>query len=161
MANPLFDALFAPLKGRHTTLLILPDGRTLSGDAFHGLIVRQTNALRALGVKPGDRIAAQTAKSPQSLALYGACTALGAVFLPLNPAYTDTEVAYFLTDATPRLLVCDDARRAGPSKAAPAIRLPMPSAFRVSRVMPGAALDGPARRASSQTRRRGVASVRK
>ncbi len=123
MANPLFDALFAPLKGRHTTLLILPDGRTLSGDAFHGLIVRQTNALRALGVKPGDRIAAQTAKSPQSLALYGACTAIGAVFLPLNPAYTDAEVGYFLTDATPRLLVCDDARRAGSSKAAPGITL--------------------------------------
>jgi malonyl-CoA/methylmalonyl-CoA synthetase len=32
---------------------------------------------------------------------------MGAVFLPLNPAYTPTEVSYFLKDAEPALLLCD------------------------------------------------------
>ncbi len=72
-------------------------------------MARQANALREIGVGPGDRVAAQVAKTPEALALYGAAVALGAVFLPLNPAYTPDEVAYFLGDAEPRLFVCDDA----------------------------------------------------
>lgn len=112
MTNPLYDALFAPLSGRHSPLLILQDDTTLSGDAFLRLIARQANALRDLGVNKGDRIAAQVAKTPEALALYGAAVALGAVFLPLNPAYTADEVSYFLGDATPRIFLCDPARQA-------------------------------------------------
>ena len=112
MVNPLFDAFFAPLQRRSTPVLILQDGREITGNALHALICRIANTLQSNGVRPGDRVAAQIAKSPEALALYGACTALGAVFLPLNPAYTDTEVAYFLTDATPRLFIADSTRNA-------------------------------------------------
>ena len=112
MTNPLYDALFAPLSGRHGPLLILQDGATLPGDAFLRLLARQAHALRASGVAKGDRIAAQVAKTPEALALYGAAVALGAVFLPLNPAYTPDEMAYFLGDATPRVFLCDPARQA-------------------------------------------------
>ena len=109
MANPLFDALFAPLAGRSSPLLILASGETISGDAFLRLVARTANALRAAGVEPGDRVAAQVAKSPEALAAYGACVALGAVFLPLNTAYTAAEVDYFLGDAAPRVFLCDAA----------------------------------------------------
>jgi malonyl-CoA/methylmalonyl-CoA synthetase len=112
MTNPLYDALFAPLSGRHSPLLILQDGTTLSGDAFLRLIARQANALQGAGVGKGDRIAAQVAKTPEALALYGAAVAMGAVFLPLNPAYTADEISYFLGDATPRVFLCDPARQA-------------------------------------------------
>ena len=112
MTNPLYDALFAPLAGRHSPLLILQDGTSLSGDAFLRLLARQAHALRAFGVAKGDRIAAQVAKTPEALALYGAAVVLGAVFLPLNPAYTADEVSYFLGDATPRVFLCDPARQA-------------------------------------------------
>jgi malonyl-CoA/methylmalonyl-CoA synthetase len=111
LGNPLFDALLAPLAGRDTPLLHLPDGRSLSGDAFLRLVARQANALRVAGVKPGDRLALQAAKSPEALAVYGAAVALGAVFLPLNPAYTAGEVGYFLGDASPRVFLCDPARK--------------------------------------------------
>ena len=40
MANHLFDALFAPLAGRGGDLLILPDGRRLSGAVFLDLVAR-------------------------------------------------------------------------------------------------------------------------
>ncbi|MCF1707486.1 malonyl-CoA synthase [Tabrizicola sp. J26] len=109
MANPLFDALFAPLAGQSSPLLILAAGEKISGDAFLRLVARTANALRAAGVEPGDRVAAQVAKSPEALAAYGACVALGAVFLPLNTAYTAAEVDYFLGDATPRVFLCDGA----------------------------------------------------
>ncbi|GHD05306.1 AMP-binding protein [Zhihengliuella salsuginis] len=71
------------------------------------------------GVVPGDRVAAQVGKSPEAIALYLATLQVGGVFLPLNTAYTGTEIDYFLTDAEPRVFVCavetagDHAHRAG------------------------------------------------
>ncbi len=109
MPNPLYDALFAPLIGRQTAFLHLQDGAAISGDAFAILLARAAHALRACGVQPGDRVAVQIAKSPEALAIYAATTTIGAVFLPLNPGYTATELDYFITNATPRVLLCDPA----------------------------------------------------
>jgi malonyl-CoA/methylmalonyl-CoA synthetase len=67
---------------------------------------RLAHALRALGVQPGDRVAVQTEKSPEAVALYFACVRAGAVYLPLNTAYTLAELEYFIGDAEPRLVVC-------------------------------------------------------
>jgi malonyl-CoA/methylmalonyl-CoA synthetase len=110
MANPLFDALFQPLKGRGSALMLLADGSQITGDAFYAMVMATAGALIARGVQPGDRVAAQVAKSPAALALYGGCVAVGAVFLPLNTGYTAAEVAYFLDDAEPALFVCDVPR---------------------------------------------------
>ena len=110
MPNTLYDALFAPLFLRTSPLLILADGAQISGAEFHTTIARAANALRAAGVQAGDRVAVQIAKSPEGLALYAASVSIGAVFLPLNPAYTPPEVGYFLNDATPRLFICDPAK---------------------------------------------------
>ena len=110
MANPLHDALYAPLRGQDRVLMHLPDGATLSADGFARMVAQAAGALRALGLEPGDRVALQVAKSPQALALIGGAVAAGVVFLPLNTAYTPPEVAYFVTDAGARLLVADPAR---------------------------------------------------
>lgn len=110
MANTLFDALFAPLHGRVTDLLILADGRRISGDTFLRRVAQTAHALRAAGLGEGDRIAVQVGKSPEALATYGAALALGAIFLPLNTAYTPDEIDYFLGNATPRIFLCDAAR---------------------------------------------------
>jgi malonyl-CoA/methylmalonyl-CoA synthetase len=120
MANPLHDTLFAPLAQRATPFLKLADGNTLSGADFARMAARAAHAFRAAGVAPGDRVAVQVAKSPQALALYAGAVAAGAVFLPLNTAYTPAEVDYFIGNATPALLVCDPARLAplGPVAAA-------------------------------------------
>ncbi|MFT4151155.1 MAG: malonyl-CoA synthase [Paracoccaceae bacterium] len=112
MTNTLYDALFAPLSGRSGPLLILPDGRTMTGQNFLRIVARAAHALRAAGVQPGDRVAVQVAKSPEALAVYGAAVGLGAIFLPLNTAYTPDEIDYFLGNATPRVFLCDPARAA-------------------------------------------------
>jgi malonyl-CoA/methylmalonyl-CoA synthetase len=102
--------LFAPLATRTGPLLILSSGAQISGAQFHTTIARAANALRAAGVQVGDRVAVQIAKSPEALAIYAATVSIGAVFLPLNPAYTPPEVGYFLNDATPRVFICDPAK---------------------------------------------------
>ncbi|MCB1353852.1 MAG: malonyl-CoA synthase [Rhodobacteraceae bacterium] len=67
---------------------------------------RFATVLAGLGVCPGDRVAAQVDKSPEAILLYLATLQVGAVFLPLNTAYTSAEIDYFLGDAEPRLFVC-------------------------------------------------------
>lgn len=109
MANHLYDALFAPLAGRDSSFLILPDQDDIAAGAFLDLVHRFANTLTAAGVKQGDRVAVQVKKSPEALAAYGACVAAGAVFLPLNTAYTPAEIDYFLADAEPALLLCDSS----------------------------------------------------
>ena len=58
MTNPLFDALFAPLAGRETPLLILPDAAPIRGDAFLKRVLQMAQALVALGLQPGPAGAA-------------------------------------------------------------------------------------------------------
>jgi malonyl-CoA/methylmalonyl-CoA synthetase len=75
----------------------------------YGALVEESGrfaaALRSCGVEPGDRVAVQIDKSPEAVLLYLACLRLGAVYVPINVANTATEVAYFLSDAQPRLAI--------------------------------------------------------
>ncbi len=73
-------------------------------------VARYANALVALGVEARDRVAIQVEKSVESVLLMLGCLRAGAVILPLNTAYTATELSYFLGDAEPRVFVCDPAR---------------------------------------------------
>ena len=109
MPNTLYDALFAPHHGNSAAFLIGDDGKTLTYDDFLRRVSRMAHALTEAGVRPGDRIAVQAPKTVQGVVLYAATIQIGAVYLPLNTAYTTTEVDYFVTDATPVLLVCATA----------------------------------------------------
>lgn len=109
MANPLYDTLFGRHAGKDTTFLILPDGTRVTHAEFLVTAARTAGYLTSLGLSPGDRLAAQVAKSPEALALYTACAQAGVVFLPLNTAYTASEVTYFVEDSGAALVVCDSA----------------------------------------------------
>lgn len=69
-------------------------------------------ALHAAGVHSGDRVLVQVEKSAEALLLYLGCLRAGAVFIPLNTAYTASELEHFLDDAAPQLVVCDPAKLA-------------------------------------------------
>jgi malonyl-CoA/methylmalonyl-CoA synthetase len=75
-------------------------------------VARYANALAALGVEPGDRVTVQVEKSIANVLLYLAVLKAGAIYQPLNTAYTEAEVDYFVGDAQPKLIVCDPARQA-------------------------------------------------
>ena len=112
MTNHFFQKVRAASHGRESAAFLeTPDGGGLTYASMAALTGRYAAALAGLGVKPGDRVAAQVEKSPEALMLYLGTLRAGAVFLPLNPAYTSAELEYFLADAEPKILVCDSARR--------------------------------------------------
>lgn len=92
------------------TLFERPGQPDISFAAMRETVERLAGALTALGVAPGDRVAAQVEKSPEAIALYLATLQVGGIFLPLNTAYTGGEIDYFIGDASPRLFVCDPAQ---------------------------------------------------
>jgi len=59
-----------------------------------------------LGLSPGARVAAQIEKSPEGVFLYLGVLRAGFCFLPLNTAYQEGELAYFLDNAEPEVVVC-------------------------------------------------------
>ena len=86
--------------------IIGDDGRRFTYAKFWTLAARLAHALQAAGAKPGDRIMVQVEKSVEAVALFWACARAGLIFVPLNTAYTTTEVQYFLADAQPLIMVC-------------------------------------------------------
>jgi malonyl-CoA/methylmalonyl-CoA synthetase len=94
-------------EDRSKPCFLFADGSAVSYGAFEAMIGRMAALLRVKGLEPGDRVAFQGAKSVEAMALYLATLQLGAVFLPLNTAYTQAEVDYFIGDAEPRLFVAD------------------------------------------------------
>ncbi|MEM6848404.1 MAG: malonyl-CoA synthase [Pseudomonadota bacterium] len=120
MSNLLYDALFGQHRGESTAFLRLIDGSVITHAAFLDRASQIANALAAAGLTPGNRLAAQVQKSPEALMLYAACVQAGVVFLPLNVAYTTSELSYFIENSRAGMVVCDEASRAqlGPTAAA-------------------------------------------
>lgn len=115
MTNHLYDALFAHHIGNDRCFLLLDEAgtapREMSFDAFVARAGQLATVLIDHGVAPGDRVVVQAPKRSEMLALYAATVQVGAVFLPLNTGYTTDELTYFISDATPRLLVCEAGRQ--------------------------------------------------
>ncbi len=108
MTGNLFHAIEAQLADSGAPFLHVPEDEIVInyGNVLE-LSGRYANALAALGVGRGDRVAVQTHKRKECIWLYLGCLRLGAVYLPLNTAYTPAEIDYFVRDAEPALFVCE------------------------------------------------------
>src|SRR5258705_1123177 len=109
----LFSRLFDGLDDPTRLAIETSDGLRISYGDLISCAGQMANLLVERGVKPGDRVAAQTEKSVPGLVLYLAAVRAGAVYLPLNTAYTLNELEYFITDAEPSLVVCDPSKADG------------------------------------------------
>ncbi len=105
--------LFQQAFSRDPTKVALEttDGPSLRYGELAATVERWRARLAACGVAPGDRVLSYVAKSPANVFLYLACLSYGAVYIPVNPAYTRAELSAFIEDARPRLVVCDPSQR--------------------------------------------------
>ena len=119
MSNTLIDALTASQDVEsHDRFAELEDGTVISYAEFLHQVRRTAAVISSCGISPGDRVAVMAEKSIAVLQAYLGSAMAGAVFLPLNPTYTDNEVRFFLQDASPGLFVCDPGRHDALSAAA-------------------------------------------
>ena len=106
MDDNFFSLIESRNSDRQTAFIIEPDGRTHTYDDMFKLTAQYANALVNLGVTPGERVAACVDKSVEAMLLYLGCLRVGAVYLPMNVGYTETEIDYFIFDAKPVVLIC-------------------------------------------------------
>jgi malonyl-CoA/methylmalonyl-CoA synthetase len=106
----LFQA--AARRAGSRPMLVDRGGVRLRYEEMDSLAGRMAQKLLDAGASAGDRIVVQVEKSVSAVVLYLAALRAGIVSVPLNTAYTKDEVAYFLEDAEPAILVCDSRRRA-------------------------------------------------
>ncbi len=108
MSANLYDLLAGRFPADRTKpCFLLSDGSAISYGALEAGAAHVAGRLRAEGVQPGDRVALQAEKSAEVIMIYLGVLKAGAVFLPLNSAYTAAEVDYFLRDAEPKVFVTD------------------------------------------------------
>ena len=102
----LFDLMAARAPHPGKLALETADATALTYGELLARSAQAAHALAALGVRPGDRVAAQIEKSADMVVVALACLRASAVLLPLNTAYTLAELEYFLGDAEPALILC-------------------------------------------------------
>ncbi|MFJ9415331.1 long-chain fatty acid--CoA ligase [Streptomyces sp. NPDC101227] len=91
-------------KTPHRTALV-HDGTSYTYAQLHDRTTRLAHALRAAGIRRGDRVACLSPNHPAFLETLFAAGLLGAVFVPLNTRLTPAEIGHQLADSGARLLV--------------------------------------------------------
>ncbi|MGI9326127.1 MAG: AMP-binding protein [Pseudomonadales bacterium] len=115
MSDNLYEQLQSAMDRHSDKVALRLDSDRVVHFAELSTRVGQVSAgLQAQGVVPGDRILVQVNKSVANLVLYLATLRVGAVYVPINTAYTLEEVRYFIEDAEPVLLVVDEPAAYGP-----------------------------------------------
>jgi malonyl-CoA/methylmalonyl-CoA synthetase len=91
---------------KQNSAIVLEDGRFYSWRDLEQASARLAHLLSSLKLKDHARIAAQVEKSAEFICLYLATLRAGFVFLPLNTAYKEGEIEYFLSDAQADVFIC-------------------------------------------------------
>ncbi len=101
----LLDYIEEGVRARPDHPALLFKGRAMSLGALDALSSAFAEALRALGVARGDRVAAVLPNCPQFFIAELGAWKLGAILVPLNPIYTEDELVGPLTDTSPKVII--------------------------------------------------------
>ena len=126
------------LKYSNRSFLISDHG-TLKYNEIHTETGRYVSMFTKMQINKGDRIVVQVEKSIESVLLYLACLRYGAIYIPLNPAYTKEEINYFLQDSNPALFVCTPERES--SMRALAAKIGIPNLISLGQKVDGSIFD--------------------
>ena len=106
----LFSALRAAFPADLDSAAIeTDDGLCYSWGDIERATAMLANLLDSLELPAASRIAVQVEKSVEAALLYLATLRAGHVFVPLNTAYQSAEMAYFIGNAQPAVVVCTGA----------------------------------------------------
>ena len=84
--------------------MVAPDGTLTYGGAVR-LSSQAAEGFRRLGVESGDRVAVMLPNSAAFVLAWLGLARLGAILLPINTAYTGTEIGYVVEHGEPRMFL--------------------------------------------------------
>lgn len=105
---PVYDFLDQTAARNPNRISIIFAGMELTYGELKELVERFANALVALGVKKGDRVAVHLPNCPQFAIAYYALLKAGAVFSPLSPLLLPNEIQHQLNDSGAETLISLD-----------------------------------------------------
>lgn len=106
-ATTLKNLLGERAEARPDSPLLIAGNHRLSYKEFHREAYRVANALLRLGVKRGDKIALLLPNRPEFLLAVFAAAEIGAIFVPINTAFSADEAAYVLEHSEATYLLTD------------------------------------------------------
>ena len=118
---------FSQLLGRgddKATAITAPEGIPLTWAGLRELASRTVDALNAMGIGRGDRVAIVLRNTPEMATVFAslaACTATA----PLNPGYREDEFDFYLGDLQPRALVVEAGVDSPARKVAAKLSMPV------------------------------------
>jgi acyl-CoA synthetase (AMP-forming)/AMP-acid ligase II len=112
MEREALAAVWSDGDASRPALVSPDDGVTVSRGQLAERVDTLAGALRGAGVARADRVALALPNGPELVELLLAMGALGAAAAPLNPAYTADELAFYLGDLAPRLLLLPEGEGA-------------------------------------------------
>ncbi len=111
------SALLARGEPARPAFVVPESGQVLTYAQVADRVEMLAGRLAAAGARRGDRVALALRGGPDFVLLLLAITRLGAAAAPLNPAYTEAEFSFFLTDIAPRLFLIQGAAAAAAAAA--------------------------------------------
>jgi acyl-coenzyme A synthetase/AMP-(fatty) acid ligase len=102
------DAL--PARGRPEAGALADTAGTLSYAQLEAAVGAMAQALRALGLAPGDRVASWLPKTRTACLMPLAAARAGLVHVPVNPVLKRAQVAHILADSGARALITQSRR---------------------------------------------------
>src|SRR5690606_12387490 len=102
----LYALLETGFPADRSAIAIETPERSYTWDDVDRLSAQYANLLASLEMPAQARVAAQVEKSPEALMLYLGTLRAGLIYLPLNTAYREAEIEYFLNDAQPAVVFC-------------------------------------------------------
>jgi malonyl-CoA/methylmalonyl-CoA synthetase len=103
----LYQNLISRIKNASDKPFIISKDITYLYSEIDPICAKIQKTMMQVGVTKGSRVLVQVEKSPEAVLLYLSCLRMGAIFVPLNTGYTESEVKYFFENSDPDLCVCD------------------------------------------------------
>lgn len=89
---------------------IVYDNRRINYHELYSQVIRFSKALKLLNVKQGDCVAIILPNCPEFIISFYAITQLKAIALPLNPAFKESEISFYINDAGASVIITDSAQ---------------------------------------------------
>jgi long-chain acyl-CoA synthetase len=92
-------------------IAVVDGGKRITYGTLFSMVQDMTSFLVSRGVGHGDRVAILLPNSLEFITSFFGVLEIGAISVPLNTAYKETELQYYISNSSPRIILTEEALR--------------------------------------------------